>query len=189
MATVNTGEGYALDLVPIERIELGDLVVTRKSDGDPRLWQVDAKGFKYSRASGERPVIELRAKAELGAKFVASCQAPVGTLMHRVIPVQPQERRVDTAPMSTETDKATVPNADYRHPKCYANTRGGCSTKISGEHFISHSLIKLYSFDDPGLQIKHDTGYGVQNFVSPNKFVANILCEKHNNDLHTADGP
>lgn len=48
-------------------------------------------------------------------------------------------------------------------------------------------MIKLYSFDDPDLKIKHDSGYGVREFVSPKKFVANILCEKHNNDLHTAD--
>jgi hypothetical protein len=80
---------------------------------------------------------------------------------------------------------ASDPN--YRHLKCYANTRGGCSTKISGEHFISHSLIKLYSFDDPTLTIKHDTGYGIREFVKPSKFVANILCEKHNNDLRHAD--
>jgi hypothetical protein len=48
-------------------------------------------------------------------------------------------------------------------------------------------LIKLYSFDDPDLKIKHDTGYGIREFVSPKRFVANILCEKHNNDLHSAD--
>lgn len=40
------------------------------------------------------------------------------------------------------------PDPNYRHRKCYANTRGGCSTKISGEHFITHSIIKLYSFGD-----------------------------------------
>ncbi len=36
---------------------------------------------------------------------------------------------------------AEVPD-DYKHPKCYANTRGGCSSKISGEHYVSHGLIK-----------------------------------------------
>lgn len=187
MAVVSTADGYALDLVPIERIDLGDLVVTRKANNEPRLWQVDAKGFKHNRAKGEPTVIELRAEAEPGTKFVASCQAPIGTLIQRVIAVNAQERRADTAPTPTEPEKATVSDSDYRHPKCYANTRGGCSTKISGEHFISHSLIKLYSFDDPDLKIKHDTGYGVRNFVRPKKFVANILCEKHNNDLHAAD--
>ena len=76
---------------------------------------------------------------------------------------------------------------NFKHPKCYANMRGGCSRKISHEHVISHSLIKLYGFDDPMLKLKHDTGYGVREFVRAKKFVANILCEKHNNDLHRAD--
>jgi hypothetical protein len=44
---------------------------------------------------------------------------------------------------------------DYRHPKCYANTRGGCSTKISGEHYVSHGLIKLYGGNDPDFTIQH----------------------------------
>lgn len=33
----------------------------------------------------------------------------------------------------------------------------------------------------------HDSGYGIRQFVKPGKFVANILCDKHNRDLHTAD--
>ena len=37
----------------------------------------------------------------------------------------------------------------YQHPKCNANLHRGCSTKISGEHYISRSLIKLYYFNDP----------------------------------------
>lgn len=76
---------------------------------------------------------------------------------------------------------------EFRNPKCYANVYGGCSPKISREHFISHSLIKLYSFDDPDLRIRHSGDYGVREFVSPKKFVANILCERHNNGLHRAD--
>lgn len=55
------------------------------------------------------------------------------------------------------------------------------------EHFISHSLIKLYGFDDPTVTLKHDTGYGIREFVKPARFVANILCERHNNDLYSAD--
>jgi hypothetical protein len=42
---------------------------------------------------------------------------------------------------------------DYRHPKCYANTRGGCSTKISGEHYVALGLIKLYGAASPVLRI------------------------------------
>lgn len=76
---------------------------------------------------------------------------------------------------------------DYRHPKCYANLHGGCSSKISGEHFVSHSLIKLYTFDDPEIKILHDHGFGIPRPVSPKKFVANVLCTTHNNFLSPAD--
>ncbi len=82
----------------------------------------------------------------------------------------------------TET---TDPN--YRHPKCYANLHGGCSTKISGEHFISHSLIKLYTFDDPNVTVKHNHGYVIRHDVQPKKFVVNALCTKHNSALSVTD--
>ncbi|BBZ38250.1 MULTISPECIES: hypothetical protein [Mycobacterium] len=76
---------------------------------------------------------------------------------------------------------------DYRHPKCYAKTRGGCSTKISGEHYVSHGLIKLYGKNDPGFTIQHKTGKGVGHPIRPKNFKANILCQKHNTALHPAD--
>jgi hypothetical protein len=76
---------------------------------------------------------------------------------------------------------------DYRHPKCYANTRGGCSTKISGEHYVSHGLIKLYGKNDPHFMIQHKTGKGVGHPIRPKNFKANILCQKHNTALHPAD--
>lgn len=82
----------------------------------------------------------------------------------------------------TETDEP-----DYRHPKCYANLHGGCSTKISGEHYISHSLIKLYTWNDPTITVKHDHGFGVQMGVKPNKFVVNALCTNHNSALSVTD--
>jgi len=76
---------------------------------------------------------------------------------------------------------------DYRHQKCYANTRGGCSTKISGEHYVSHGLIKLYGNNDPAQTIQHKTGKGVGHPVQPKEFKANILCKKHNTALRSAD--
>jgi hypothetical protein len=76
---------------------------------------------------------------------------------------------------------------DFKHPKCYANTRGGCSTKISGEHYVSHGLIKLYGNNDPAYTIQHRTGKGVGHPVRPKNFKANILCQKHNTALSPAD--
>ena len=81
---------------------------------------------------------------------------------------------------------AEVPD-DFQHPKCYANTRGGCSSTISGEHYVSLGLIKLYGNNDPAQRIQHRTGKGVGYPVQPKEFKANILCQKHNTALHPAD--
>jgi len=187
MAIVHTADGYALDAVPIEQIEMGEYVVTKQSDGDPRMWRVNAKGFKHKQ--GGPMMITLRAEGGPGEKFIPRCEASFGTPILRVVPAPLRDTpdSLEAGAASSPTDALGNPESDFRHAKCYANTRGGCSRKLSGEHFISHCLIKLYSFDDPDLKIKHDTGYGVRQFVSPKRFVANILCEKHNNDLHTAD--
>ena len=76
---------------------------------------------------------------------------------------------------------------DYKHAKCYANTPGGCSTKISGEHYVSHGLIKLYGGNDPDFTVQHKTGKGVGHPVQPKNFKANILCQTHNSALSPAD--
>lgn len=76
---------------------------------------------------------------------------------------------------------------DYKHPKCYANTRGGCSTKISGEHYVSLGLIKLYESNDPDFTIQHKSGKGHGHPVTPKNFKANILCQAHNTALSPAD--
>jgi len=81
----------------------------------------------------------------------------------------------------------TAVDPNYRHPKCYANLHGGCSTKISGEHYISHSLIKLYYFNDRKVALKHNNGFGIRKPVKPKNFVANVLCTKHNTALGVND--
>ena len=59
--------------------------------------------------------------------------------------------------------------------------------RISGEHYISHSLIKLYTFDDPDVTVKHSHGFGIQHGVRPKNFVVNALCVNHNTALSVAD--
>jgi hypothetical protein len=76
---------------------------------------------------------------------------------------------------------------NYKHPKCYANTRGGCSTTISREHYISHALIMLYAFDDPEFVFQPTPNYRIPVSVRPKKFGANVLCTAHNNGLSDAD--
>ncbi|MFF0453349.1 hypothetical protein [Nocardia africana] len=78
-------------------------------------------------------------------------------------------------------------SGSYRHPKCYANVNGGCSTTISGEHYISHGLIKLYTFNDSKARILHDNGFGITHPVQPSRFVANVLCREHNTQFHSYD--
>jgi hypothetical protein len=61
--------------------------------------------------------------------------------------------------------------------------------KISGEQYISHSPIKLYTFDDPKIVLKHNNGFSIQHPVKPKDFVAKVLCTNHNHDLHQRTGP
>lgn len=117
MAIVHTADGYALDQVPIEQIDMGEFVVTKQSDGEPRMWQVDAKGFKHKQ--GGPMMITLRAEGKPGAKFVASCEAPVGTHILRVV-AAPIDVSTDSPESSAPraTDDTIEPEFDFRHPKC-----------------------------------------------------------------------
>jgi hypothetical protein len=188
MAIIGRGD-LAVELVPIELIETGQYVVTTDASGNAFVFQVHAKRWRVVPGAGEATV-QLQGEPTTATSTVPECSAQFGALIKRVVGRQPIAGEAQHEPDCDEPSIArqgTDLEPSFRHPKCYANTRGGCSTKISGEHFISHSLIKLYGFDDPTLMIKHDTGYGVRNFVKPSKFVANILCESHNNALHVAD--
>lgn len=186
MTTIGRLGDLAVELLPIELIETGQYVVTTDASGNPFVFQVHAKRWRVVPSAGEATV-QLQGEPTPAASTIPECSAPFGTVIHRVVGDWPSSGATPREPGCDSAQQATDLDQCYRHPKCYANTRGGCSTKISGEHFISHSLIKLYGFDDPTLMIKHDTGYGVRKFVKPSKFVANILCEDHNNALHVAD--
>jgi hypothetical protein len=159
----------------------GDFIIATTDDGKPYVYQVHVKEVRAQQGRRRAAHHHVPGRA---ATWRCACPA-IWSAGRNTRPPHHPAAKASTGLTDTQMTAATDPN--YRHPKCYTNTRGGCSTKISGEHFISHSLIKLYSFDDPDLTIKHDTGYGIREFVKPGKFVANILCEKHDNDLHSAD--
>jgi hypothetical protein len=59
--------------------------------------------------------------------------------------------------------------------------------EISGEHYISHSLIKLYTFNDPDVRVKRNSGFGIRHDVRPKNFVVNALCTNRNSALGVTD--
>lgn len=73
----------------------------------------------------------------------------------------------------------------YSHPRCWANSRGDCCTKISREHYISDNVLKVlgaetvrgsaYTGGRPGIDIKRK------------EFGANVLCCCHNSELSPLD--
>lgn len=77
----------------------------------------------------------------------------------------------------------------YAHPKCYLSHTNGCSTKITGEHCISHNLLNRIekhnkTVDVVGLGwLPRDrlTSIGKKNLVST------VLCSQHNSALSPLD--
>jgi hypothetical protein len=85
--TIVSLNGYIVDQVPIEQIELGDTVLTTLPDGSPYTFVVDVTRVKVDKAAGTT-TIGLQAARDSdthGVGLVGSIEAPVGTLTHRVI--------------------------------------------------------------------------------------------------------
>lgn len=89
-----------------------------------------------------------------------------------------------TTPVYIESKKS-----GYANPKCYLSFTNGCSEKISGEHYISKSLLKLISKHKNTVEISglpwiprgHLRTIGISSLVS------NILCDAHNPKLSPLD--
>ena len=73
----------------------------------------------------------------------------------------------------------------YEHKKCYLNFTKNCCSKISGEHFISKSILSQFK----GLSVSGMPwqSAGEENVYHPNSLKANILCQRHNNALSPLD--
>lgn len=69
---------------------------------------------------------------------------------------------------------------------CYATALGGCSTKLSREHYISESVLNLVG-SILGLEQIDSTGHRSWKPRSPKSMASRILCEKHNSDLSPLD--
>ena len=88
MTIIHSTDDYAVEQIPIEQIQPGDTLLAHLPDGSPYTFVVDLKRFEHNKAAGEAPKIILEAARETdthGTGLVASTQAPVGTLTHRII--------------------------------------------------------------------------------------------------------
>jgi hypothetical protein len=80
------------------------------------------------------------------------------------------------------------PKTGYQHQKCYANGDHNCSTKITGEHFISQGLLKQIELNKTakisGLRWQEPNTF---NIVPLKSLASNILCDRHNSALSALD--
>jgi hypothetical protein len=94
MTIIHTADGFAVDQVPIEDGEPGEAVLTHLPDGSPTAFIVEIKRINIDKAAGTA-LIGLQAARETDTHdvgLVATIEAPVGTLAHRIIAKpQPEE--------------------------------------------------------------------------------------------------
>ena len=76
-----------------------------------------------------------------------------------------------------------------RHPKCYAQSVGGCSAQLSGEHYVSDKVLRAVSQADSMVRV---TGLkflpsGVEREIGISSLTGNVLCKSHNSALSGYD--
>ena len=74
---------------------------------------------------------------------------------------------------------------NHSHQKCYLNFTKNCCSKISGEHYISKSVLKL--FNEMNVSGMPWQAPGVKEQYHQNNLTSKILCERHNNALSPLD--
>lgn len=76
------------------------------------------------------------------------------------------------------------PVTGYAHPKCYMRCTNNCSTKISGEHYVSAAILAAFG----NLRTSGLPWFGPgETRVSINALKSNILCTRHNSALSPLD--
>ncbi|MBA4090098.1 MAG: hypothetical protein C0494_05830 [Sphingobium sp.] len=76
------------------------------------------------------------------------------------------------------------PVTGHVHPKCYMRSTGDCSTTISGEHYISATILREFG----NLRTSGLPWFGPgETQVGLNALRSNILCTRHNSALSPLD--
>jgi hypothetical protein len=81
---------------------------------------------------------------------------------------------------------APGPATGYSHPKCYARELSNCSCTISGEHWVSESLLYLFA-PDGAIRLRGLSGMNDWRRTSPGRLKSRVLCSRHNNLLSPLD--
>ena len=73
-----------------------------------------------------------------------------------------------------------------RNHKCFAGDLGGCSCKISAEHYVSDALLKKIGETNSvsGLAWLPENE---ERCIGNSSLTSKILCERHNRDLSVLD--
>lgn len=84
--------------------------------------------------------------------------------------------------------KEIILDAEYANPACYARELGECSQRISGEHFISRSLLeKIEKSGELNIQGPAWLSENEERIIPIKSMNANVLCKKHNSALSRLD--
>lgn len=87
--------------------------------------------------------------------------------------------RCDTTPRG--------PPTGYAHPACFARGLDDCSRKISREHYISESVMRLFHVRSVTVEGLPWIPHGEQKEVSLASMTGNMLCTRHNEALSALD--
>lgn len=80
------------------------------------------------------------------------------------------------------------PKTNYSHPQCYARGLADCSERITGEHFVSKSVLRIISEAGPLKMVRAPwLPRGEEKAVSLATLPSKVLCKRHNEALSGLD--
>jgi hypothetical protein len=90
-------------------------------------------------------------------------------------------RQLDGSPYKKIVDyKPAGEPTGYSHHACYMNWTNNCSAKISGEHFISETVLAILNPESLRIGGLAWIPVGETRDLPPQALRANVLCERHN---------
>jgi len=78
------------------------------------------------------------------------------------------------------------PRSGYSHPRCYLRSTKDCSEKITGEHFISRTVLEVLG-DMVAIDGAPWLPAGERREIGINSLTAKVLCDRHNGPLSPLD--